>query len=185
MIWQIWHKAVAVNQWRQRASPDVDVRCEVCDLGAVESVLHRFWECPQAEDAWNFATRILNAVDNPSEAPWTRPRMKSAIFAARMPRKLYKIRRIWLLLRGIVLWSIWLARNDMVFNRQKWPSQQLCSVIWQGLTDYGRVAWGRVLSANTSKERTKATARFNANWGCHEAVCSRRDDKVTWVREFV
>lgn len=47
LIWLTWNRAVAMNDWRGRLNGTINRNCPVCDTGANESVLHRFWECPR------------------------------------------------------------------------------------------------------------------------------------------
>jgi hypothetical protein len=48
LIWQLWHKVVAVNMWRGCISTQVNQLCPMCDSGEKETVLHRFWSCEAA-----------------------------------------------------------------------------------------------------------------------------------------
>ena len=45
---------------------------------------------------------------------------KQAIFGERIPRKYGPKVKIWHILRGIILWTIWIERNDKVFNHVEW-----------------------------------------------------------------
>lgn len=62
LLWAIWHRSVAVNEWRGKISTNVDQQCEVCKSGAKESVLHRFWECQSATIVWTWGTRVLEKL---------------------------------------------------------------------------------------------------------------------------
>lgn len=33
LLWQLWHKAVAVNRWRGKISTNIDTTCQVCNDG--------------------------------------------------------------------------------------------------------------------------------------------------------
>lgn len=37
LIWQLWHKAVAVNTWRSKIANSIDITCPVCRNGQEES----------------------------------------------------------------------------------------------------------------------------------------------------
>jgi hypothetical protein len=120
-IWQIWHKSVALNAWRGRFSPNIDITCPVCQTGAVEDTVHRFWHCRSSQDTWSYVTFLLNRIAAPTmNLNWNMPDWKQSIFASRPPRRFSKIGRFWDLLRGITMWTIWLARNDQVFNQDRW-----------------------------------------------------------------
>lgn len=62
LLWAIWHRAMAVNEWRGRISANVDQRCLVCTLGKKESVLHRFWECHSAQVVWSWSTNLIDLL---------------------------------------------------------------------------------------------------------------------------
>lgn len=47
---------------------------------------------------------------------------------------------IWHLLRGIVIWTIWIKRNDSVFNQKQWPPHKAESRVWVHLMEYARTA---------------------------------------------
>lgn len=63
-MWSIWHKAVAVNEWRARIVPfSISKQCIFCLPYTCESVKHRFWECIQARRAWRRAIFVfMNCV---------------------------------------------------------------------------------------------------------------------------
>lgn len=63
------------------------------------------------------------------------------IFGKKMPTSLSKTSRVWLLLRGITLWSIWLERDDLTFNSTRSVVENTQQVIWQCLLEYPRIAW--------------------------------------------
>jgi hypothetical protein len=129
-IWQIWHRAVAVNEWRGRISIRINHSCPVCNSGVVESVLHRFWDCTHAKDAWTFTFKVLKILSNDQRLPGPfTPDMKQVLFTHRMPQRFRKVSRLWLLLRGVTLWSIWTTRNDLVFNQKQWNSDSVKAAI--------------------------------------------------------
>ena len=44
LIWQLWHKAIAVNAWRGRISPDINQMCLMCDAQETETAPAPFLE---------------------------------------------------------------------------------------------------------------------------------------------
>jgi hypothetical protein len=42
-------------------------------------------------------------------------------------------------IRGIVIWLLWMERNDAVFNDLRWTKDKLFHKIWLRLIDYGRL----------------------------------------------
>jgi hypothetical protein len=47
--------------------------------------------------------------------------------------------QIWHLLRGITLWTIWIERNDRVFNQEQWHVSRVKHRIWDELIIYAKV----------------------------------------------
>jgi hypothetical protein len=186
LMWQIWHKAVAVNIWRGRISPNIDVSCSVCGLNQDETILHRFWDCYVSQQVWGSITCLLNYLAFPNLAlDWSMPDWKQTIFAKRPPRKFRKVSRYWTLLKGIAVWTIWLARNDSSFNNVQWDQEKIKQVMWQEFCDYRHSAWSKT-QENVRKDPTSveaALAQFDAQW-LWPAICTRDDMKIRWVRTW-
>lgn len=43
--WSLYHYAIVINQWRQRAFPMTSSNCTCCNAGVIESIVHRFFDC--------------------------------------------------------------------------------------------------------------------------------------------
>jgi hypothetical protein len=184
LIWQIWHKAVAVNMWGGEIFDHIDKTCAVCQRGLEETVLHRFWDCELSQAVWTYVTRLLNYLAQPNRAPsWTTPNWKQAIFAKKPPRMFRTVSRYWTLLRGIALWTIWISRNDASFNSIRWNQEKTKHVIWQSFSDYGRSAWNRTRLKVIRDPASSgvALARFDEQW-LRPAICSQEGLSVTWIR---
>ena len=54
---------------------------------------------------------------------------------------LSKLFRIWLLLRGIVLWSIRVKTNGLTSNNNRLDMQKIQHMIWQWFLGYHRHVW--------------------------------------------
>ena len=67
------------------------------------------------------------------------------LFGERIPKRYGKMIKIWHLLRGITLWTIWIERNDKVFNHEQWHESKVKQKIWDELIIYAKVAWKRVV----------------------------------------
>jgi cytochrome b subunit of formate dehydrogenase len=92
---------------------------KVDQIPTPKSVVHRFWDCPKAKAAaWEWAFTIIHSVSDPPQ----RRRRKKAFDVKQclFTKKLLKVYRqfscIWMLVTGLVLWVIWLDRNDKIFN---------------------------------------------------------------------
>lgn len=124
LMWSAWNKALTVNEWRGQFNATIDRSCPTCSSGAIKSNLHRFWECDIAQKTWHWATHIINllAASTPPSQPWRQFNWKQTIFSSRIPRKFKRFDSVWAWLRGVVLWTVWLCRNDRVFNGIMWPN---------------------------------------------------------------
>ena len=45
------------------------------------------------------------------------------------------------LIRGVAIWQMWLARNAKVFENVSQSDEELRHRMWEGILDYGRIAW--------------------------------------------
>lgn len=65
-------------------------------------------------------------------------------FSDYIPRKFNPVKRVWMELRTVVMWTLWIERNDKVFNNCAWTNEKLFQTVWTDIIDYGRVEWDRV-----------------------------------------
>lgn len=132
---------------------NINFSCPVCNRGTLELVLHRFWECPAAQLAWQWGVFVLNkiAADDGERGPWRPLNWKQGIFSARIPRRFDKVRKIWMAVRSTVVWLLWLERNDAVFNDIQWLRAKMIQKVWLGLINYWRAEWEREQGKNDQK----------------------------------
>jgi hypothetical protein len=71
--------------------------------------------------------------------------LKQTIFGERIQKKYGKMIKIWHVLRGKTLWTIWIERNDKVFNRGQWHESKVKHCIWDELIIYAKAAWDRMI----------------------------------------
>jgi len=64
-LWSIIHKVVTINVWKVKANCSIDVMCPICDLGTLESLIHQFFDYPQAKATWSWAMTIIYLFKNP------------------------------------------------------------------------------------------------------------------------
>ena len=182
-IWSIWHKAIAVNEWRARIAPaSISKQCVFCLPHTSESVKHKFWDCIQARRAWRWATFIMHELCGVRMGNYDYFNWKQALFGEKLPKRYGKKIKIWHLLRGITLWTIWIERNDRVFNHVQWHEAKTKQIIWDGLLVYGKAAWNRVLETiKINKFSMVAMIQgFDQTWGARAVLCRRRNLRVEW-----
>ena len=76
------------------------------------------------------------------------------------------------------LWTIWIERNDRVFNLERWHKSKSKHLIWDNLISYAKVAWAKVVKyVKVSTYPTKALLKgFNQTWDNRHVLC--RHDKL-------
>lgn len=140
-MWSIWHKVVAVNEWRARIAPiSISKQCIFCLPNTCESVKHSVWDCIQARRAWRWAIFVIHELCGVRTTNYETFHWKQALFGERLQKKFCKQIQIWHLLRGITLWFIWIERNDKVFNQEHWIEAKVKHLIWGELIMYAKVA---------------------------------------------
>lgn len=100
----------------------------------------------------------------------------------RIPKKFIKKIKIWHLLRGITLWTIWIERNGKVFNWEHWHDSKMKQLIWDDLIMYAKVAWARLVKyINISVYSTEGLLKeFNDTWGMRNVMCKRDRMVIGW-----
>ena len=58
-LYSVIHKALVVNEWRSKISTKIDQSCPHCGPWSVESVEHKFYNCPLAQHGQRYATNII------------------------------------------------------------------------------------------------------------------------------
>lgn len=75
-----------------------------------------------ARRAWDFSIGIISMMKACTNrmVPWKELDWYHGIFGKKIPSSLGKVYRIWPLLRGITLWTMWIERNDLTVNNSRW-----------------------------------------------------------------
>nr|PNR41424.1 hypothetical protein PHYPA_018827 [Physcomitrium patens] len=98
----------------------------MCSAGVDETIIHRFWDCGPSQHVWGFVSVQLGKLTQPDESNgWPLANWKQALFGHRTPRRYRRVGKLWLLLRSIAIWNIWIARNDKVFNQVTWSKEKM------------------------------------------------------------
>ncbi|KAE8704410.1 PHD finger family protein, putative isoform 2 [Hibiscus syriacus] len=106
-LWQFTHQKLAVRvELKKRGVNLEDVLCPFCHKYE-ESIHHLFFSCSVAEELWY---RFLRFWDISSVMPQDPPSFLCSWSYLR------ECSNIWKFIPGVVLWSIWKARNAVVFE---------------------------------------------------------------------
>lgn len=104
--------------------------CPWC-RAAEESVKHLFWDCSIAKWAWDYVRTwwsVLNKLVSTSEF--------SLVKLFKMQRN-KQCRKIWIMVIAAACWTIWLARNDFIFNKSKITKETLEFLIFTRVNKWG------------------------------------------------
>jgi hypothetical protein len=137
--------------------------------------LHCFWKYTRAQRLWRFMTSLFAKLADPLNLfLWSLPTWQQAFFVEELTTHVKAIPRLWLLLQGITIWTMWISRNHKVFNGSVWPHEHLMSLVWQGLREYARAAWTKCLFIRHSKPKAppKALVKFDKMWCRTTVLCS-------------
>jgi hypothetical protein len=103
------------------------------------------------------------------------------MFGERIQKKFCKQIRIWHLLCDITLWTIWIKRNDKVFNQQ-WHESKIKHRIWDELIMYAKVAWKWMIKQIkiSSFSIVALLQGFDKTWGARNVHCRRNNLHIEW-----
>jgi hypothetical protein len=182
LVWQLWHKAVAINAWQGRISPHIDQSCPICNSQEKEIVLHYFWSCEVVQRLSAHNNRILKLL-TPLEGnlSWSLPDWSQCIFASSIPGCFSQVSHIWALIRSVTLWCIWIERKHTVFNQAYWPTNYTYNLIWEGVLKYAKAAWSDTLKRinHDPHSEDKALKKFDSLWGHFLQLCMCQGRTIT------
>jgi hypothetical protein len=104
----------ATQRWQffSARSTDDRLQCIRCVAPAVEDKSHLFWWCPFSQRLWRW---LLHLYSLRAGSGWA-PGLEHALLGESLPPALCYLQQWWELLRGSLLWQLWLHRNSLVFN---------------------------------------------------------------------
>lgn len=108
--------------------------------------------------------------------------LEQCLFNGRLPNNWRRFNLVGALLCGIALWSIWIKWNDLLFNSVKWQDAKLKRVMWDSLSDYGKMEWKHTLAMiqKYSEKNGKLLELFDKTCCPHQVICVR-DGKKTYL----
>jgi hypothetical protein len=78
-------------------------------------------------------------------------------------------------MRGLTLWELWQDKNSRCFHNETWPLSKIIGNIWDGLQDYGRIAWRNTCmkAPSDNYNRIDKFKSFDTKWGSNKILCIR------------
>ena len=145
-MWQLQHIVIAINSWRGQISKQVNT---ICDLGIEETIMHRFWTCPTSLQVQRFILALMNLLAGISYLSlMIVPNWQQALFLNEAMEPFQLLELIQMLIKGVTLWTVWILRNNNIFNHKRWQHSQAINLVWQGLMDYTQITWAKCLKAS-------------------------------------
>lgn len=132
-LWRIqWNIVPTRNFLKLRIKGLIDI-CPWCGLHP-ETSSHLFWECELSSWVWDFIS-----------AWWSFPTLRSHSASFSLSRLLlFKVsdssRRIWQLVIAAALWSLWLARNELVFSKVRVERHVLIELLHIRISKWGKAS---------------------------------------------
>ncbi|XVF66499.1 hypothetical protein PTKIN_Ptkin10aG0041000 [Pterospermum kingtungense] len=138
-MWQMLKGRVAVkeNLRVRNIGNGLDVHCVLCGR-ATESISHLFFVCPVSWGVWshwcwNWGIQWVSSSD-----PW---QFFEHWLQLLPPNRCDKL---WKMSFGAIVWSIWLTRNDCIFQGKTVGFEQLLDTIQVRLIFWARALWPNV-----------------------------------------
>jgi len=84
--------------------------------------------------------------------------------------------------KWVILWTLWIERNDAAFNNIYWHPNKLLQRVWLGIVDYSRVEWDQVIRRRRSDRIDETLATHFVQCWCRNKVFAEMIDGVPrWV----
>ena len=132
-LWSVIQKTVAVNKWRHCLLNGVDESWQrliwvaaICCSPIMESVEHRFFSCPLAQQVCCYVANIIWQLfaKQGNLGPWKSSSMMQCLFDQPLSKSLNSFSCIWFFSRSGLPWIIWHQRSDLSSNALQWPMEK-------------------------------------------------------------
>jgi hypothetical protein len=130
-LWVTGHQALAVNAWSATTNQNIVVDYPSCVPVTLQTFVHKFWLFTRARKAWEMDFTIMYWSKTLPHMKYTHEplSLEQCLTNKRLPNNLKNFSYLWSLLWGVVLWCIWIERNDLVFNGSIWHNSKPESII--------------------------------------------------------
>lgn len=183
-LWQLLSRAIATQRWRFPSVPidDPQLRCTRCVLGVNEDIVHCVWGCPLSQPCWQWGMGLLTAS---SEIRHSGGGLQGTLqpahvfVASPLPVNWMIPGRFWQILRAVICWQVWKARNEHCLANRPSDPRRTIRKSWHRFSMYLRKEWahlrrkiqsGRV---NLAEAKRIMESQFGTNqeiWQLHGLV---------------
>ena len=117
LIWKAYHNALPVNE--RLAARQIIPNLKCCSCDEAETIIHLFFLCPVAQEVWRrFPSKMEISFNNITSFAEGWRRVHRAV--ALPPTGVISEN-----LAAWIIWSIWLARNQLIFREEKLATQEI------------------------------------------------------------
>ena len=132
-LWRLKWEILPTRSFLNSRLKDVTNVCAWCGSNP-ETIPHLFWDCELAKWTWEFISNW-----------WSMPGLKKDGLPFSLLRLLNSkvsssIGRIWHMVIAAALWSIWLARNELIFKQVRIKKENLVELIYIRVSKWGRAS---------------------------------------------
>jgi hypothetical protein len=168
LLWKIMFHANATQRWRYPKVSQSDPLLQ-CALGIrpnVEDEQYLFWSCSYTQRLCSWINHLLFLQ---SHSHWV-PLTEHALLGNILPRHICQWQHWWDLLRGSLLWHIWLHSNALIFQNSDASNTQisLACKVWAQMQLYMRIDFNtlrRKLHTANPEQSNRLQAVFKRTWG--------------------
>ncbi|KAG0614657.1 hypothetical protein M758_6G193600 [Ceratodon purpureus] len=114
--------------------------------------------------------------------PWPMLLWDQCILGVALPVHFEEFSKVWSLIRGVVLWTSWLQRNQALFHNSRWPPDVLERTVWDAIIDLAPMANERVEWAqhNLPQNAPSAQRDFESVWHHRGVFFTATDSGIHW-----
>lgn len=132
-LWKLAWGILPTNLFLQNRLGTSNPSCVWCSM-SVELTSHLFWDCQLAAWTWEFIDRW-----------WSQKHIELRAGAFSLHSLFYLkeakfVKNAWHLVVTAALWSIWLARNELVFKKKRIKKVELETIIMIRISKWGKAA---------------------------------------------
>jgi hypothetical protein len=131
---------------------------------------------------WNFCFSIVYSLERSPKMIllFQAYSFYQCMFGKQIRIRVNSVKSKWLILKGIVLWCIWIGRNDAIFDDEFIDVAKIHQCIWDQLLYFEHLAWNEINWALNNEQVESILKSFDTYWTRRGVVCSRLTMVVRW-----
>ena len=172
-LWKVFQGALPVGERLQARNIATDPKCKRC--GLTESINHLFFQCEFAQKVWNFAP--FSSTFDSSGLIDLAVNWEDLMSLICLPPTGFPSEGLF----PWIMWSLWTARNNLLFNKKNYSPEDVVSK-----AVYLAREWQGAQEPNTPSKRLKPATESNLENACtvHTDAAWREDVGVAglgWI----